>query len=91
MSLKDLPFGEPEAFNVVVEIPQGSQDKYEYDEDKNNFFMYVDDWVLIEWFLSVRKSLSLNNSATRFWLNWVEDRMSWYVQGVSGVQDVSGV
>ncbi len=33
MSLKDLPFGEPEAFNVVVEIPQGSQDKYEYDEE----------------------------------------------------------
>lgn len=32
MSIKDLPFGEMEAFNVVVEIPEGSQDKYEYDE-----------------------------------------------------------
>jgi inorganic pyrophosphatase len=32
MNIKDLPFGEMEAFNVVVEIPQGSQDKYEYDE-----------------------------------------------------------
>ena len=32
MSLKDLPFGEQDAFNVVVEIPAGSQDKYEYDE-----------------------------------------------------------
>ena len=32
MSLKDVPFGEPEAFNVVIEIPKGSQDKYEYDE-----------------------------------------------------------
>jgi inorganic pyrophosphatase len=33
MNIKDLPFGELEAFNVVVEIPQGSQDKYEYDEE----------------------------------------------------------
>jgi inorganic pyrophosphatase len=32
MNIKDLPFGELEKFNVVVEIPQGSQDKYEYDE-----------------------------------------------------------
>jgi inorganic pyrophosphatase len=32
MSIKDLPFGEPEAFHVVVEIARGSQDKYEYDE-----------------------------------------------------------
>ncbi|HVY67489.1 MAG TPA: inorganic diphosphatase [Patescibacteria group bacterium] len=32
MSIQDLPFGEPEKFNAVVEIPQGSQDKYEYDE-----------------------------------------------------------
>lgn len=32
MSLKDVPFGSPEEFNVVVEIPKGSQDKYEYDE-----------------------------------------------------------
>jgi inorganic pyrophosphatase len=33
MNIKDLPFGEIEKFNVVVEIPQGSQDKYEYDEE----------------------------------------------------------
>lgn len=33
MSLKTLPFGELDAFNVVIEIPQGSQDKYEYDEE----------------------------------------------------------
>lgn len=33
MNIKDLPFGEIEAFNVVIEIPQGSQDKYEYDEE----------------------------------------------------------
>lgn len=32
MNIKDLPFGDVEAFHVVVEIPQGSQDKYEYDE-----------------------------------------------------------
>ena len=32
MSIKNLPFGELDAFNVVIEIPQGSQDKYEYDE-----------------------------------------------------------
>lgn len=33
MNIKDLPFGEVEKFNVVVEIPKGSQDKYEYDEE----------------------------------------------------------
>ncbi len=32
MAIKDLPLGTPEEFNVVVEIPKGSQDKYEYDE-----------------------------------------------------------
>lgn len=32
MSIKTLPFGEIDEFNVVIEIPQGSQDKYEYDE-----------------------------------------------------------
>lgn len=32
MSLKDVPFGSIEKFNVIVEISQGSQDKYEYDE-----------------------------------------------------------
>lgn len=33
MGLKDVPFGEPEKFNVIVEISQGSQEKYEYDEE----------------------------------------------------------
>src|SRR5947209_3971020 len=33
MNIKDLPFGELEAFNAVIEIPKGSQDKYEYDEE----------------------------------------------------------
>lgn len=32
MNIKDLPFGEIEKFNVVIEVPKGSQDKYEYDE-----------------------------------------------------------
>ena len=33
MSVRNLPFGTPEKFNVVIEITQGSQDKYEYDEE----------------------------------------------------------
>lgn len=33
MGLKDIPFGSPEKFNVIIEISQGSQDKYEYDEE----------------------------------------------------------
>lgn len=32
MSYKNLPFGEIEKFNVIVETPKGSQNKYEYDE-----------------------------------------------------------
>ncbi len=32
MSIKTLPFGETDCFNVVIEIAKGSQDKYEYDE-----------------------------------------------------------
>jgi inorganic pyrophosphatase len=31
MSLKNVPFGEIEAFNVIVEVPTGSQKKYAYD------------------------------------------------------------
>jgi inorganic pyrophosphatase len=31
MSLKKVPFGEIQEFNVVVEIPTGGQKKYEYD------------------------------------------------------------
>lgn len=33
MGLKNVPFGSPDKFNVIIEIPQGSQDKYEYDEE----------------------------------------------------------
>lgn len=33
MNIKHLPFGSVDAFHVVVEIPAGSQDKYEYDEE----------------------------------------------------------
>ncbi len=33
MSIHNLPFGEPERFNAVIEIPKGTQDKYEYDEE----------------------------------------------------------
>lgn len=35
MNIKNLPAGEkyPEVFNVVIEIPKGSRNKYEYDED----------------------------------------------------------
>lgn len=35
MNIKNLPAGEnfPEEFNVVIEIPKGSRNKYEYDED----------------------------------------------------------
>lgn len=32
MSYKNVPFGTPENFNVVVEIQKGGQIKYEYDE-----------------------------------------------------------
>ena len=33
MGYKNLPFGSAEKFNVVIEIPKGSQNKYEYDEE----------------------------------------------------------
>ena len=32
MDIKNLKFGEMEAFTVLIEIPAGSQTKYEYDE-----------------------------------------------------------
>lgn len=40
MSLKDIPLGTPEEFNVIVEIPKGSENKIEYDEEKDK--MVVD-------------------------------------------------
>jgi len=32
MNFKDIPFGSPEEFNVLIEVPKGSKLKYEYDE-----------------------------------------------------------
>lgn len=32
ISIRNIPFGSLEAFNVIVEIPEGSNLKYEYDE-----------------------------------------------------------
>ena len=35
MNIKNLPRGDkyPEVFNMVIEIPRGSHNKYEYDEE----------------------------------------------------------
>lgn len=33
MAYKNIPFGEVDAFNVLIEIPEGSHNKYEYDEE----------------------------------------------------------
>lgn len=33
MAYKNIPFGEIDAFNVLIEIPEGSHNKYEYDEE----------------------------------------------------------
>jgi len=32
MDIENIPLGTPEEFNVLIEIPQGSSNKYEYDE-----------------------------------------------------------
>ena len=46
MAYKNIPFGEVEAFNVLIEIPEGSYNKYEYDEEfdeiKLNFVFWGD-------------------------------------------------
>lgn len=39
MNLNNIPFGEPEKFNVVIEIPQGSNQKFEYDEKSENMVL----------------------------------------------------
>jgi inorganic pyrophosphatase len=41
MSLKNVPFGTIDRFNVVVEIPKGSENKYEYNEEL--------DAITLEW------------------------------------------
>lgn len=46
MSYKNIPFGEIGAFNVVIEIPKGGQEKYEYDEELDDLkptFKFWDD------------------------------------------------
>lgn len=47
MSYRNLPFGTADAFNVVIEIPKGSQNKYEYDEELDLIKL---DWVFTEGF-----------------------------------------
>ncbi|MBI2515243.1 inorganic diphosphatase [Candidatus Wolfebacteria bacterium] len=47
MSYKNIPFGAPEKFNAVVEIPKGSEVKYEYDEDLDAIKL---DWIFTNGF-----------------------------------------
>ena len=42
MSYKNIPFGNTDKFNVVIEIPRGSENKYEYDEGLDVIKL---DWV----------------------------------------------
>lgn len=42
MGYKNIPLGTAEKFNVVIEIPKGSENKYEYDEDLDIIKL---DWV----------------------------------------------
>jgi len=44
MNYKNVKFGEIEAFNVVIEIPQGSQKKIEYDEELDDFKLNFTFW-----------------------------------------------
>lgn len=37
VDIKNIPLGQPEEFNVLVEIPSGSANKYEYDESLKMF------------------------------------------------------
>jgi len=36
---KDIPAGDAEKFNVVVDLPKGSSNKYEYDEEAGHFVL----------------------------------------------------
>ena len=47
MSFKHIPFGSPEGFNAIVEIPRGSSNKYELDEELDAIKL---DWVFPESF-----------------------------------------
>ena len=42
MSYKNISFGKPDEFNVIVEIPQGSKNKYELNEKTGEIEL---DWV----------------------------------------------
>lgn len=42
MGYKNIPFGKTDKFNVIIEIPKGSRNKYEYDEDLDIIKL---DWV----------------------------------------------
>ena len=44
MSFKNISFGTPEEFNVLIEIPKGSQNKYEYNEETDKIEL---DWVFV--------------------------------------------
>jgi inorganic pyrophosphatase len=44
MSFKNIPFGTPEEFNVLIEISKGSQNKYEYNEETDEIEL---DWVFV--------------------------------------------
>ncbi|MBI1833934.1 MAG: inorganic diphosphatase [Candidatus Andersenbacteria bacterium] len=47
MSFKNIPFGTFDVFNVVIEIPDGSRNKYEYDEAQDKIIL---DFVFSETF-----------------------------------------
>lgn len=44
MAYKNIPFGTVDAFNVLIEIPQGSQEKCEYDEELDDFKLNFTFW-----------------------------------------------
>jgi len=44
MAYKNIPFGTIDAFNVLIEIPKGSQEKYEYDEGLDEFKLGFTFW-----------------------------------------------
>jgi len=44
MSFKNIPFWKIDEFNVIIEIPKGSQNKYEYNEETDEIEL---DWVFI--------------------------------------------
>lgn len=49
MSYKNIPFGTLQEFNVLIETPKGSQNKYEYNEEVDEMEL---DWVFANDFRS---------------------------------------